>query len=365
MVQDAITTGLIDASPDVLDKLSKGINTENQYILDMSVHASQIARLEQKAQDIYLNLNIDTATGTELDKIGEKVGITRIQPQSSFVTVQLTLPTPADEDIVIPQGTQCRIIEIRENGSEYITSEELIVNAGVTSASVICESVVQDYLVPLVEGSVEGLVGFNDFSVTNPTASTSGRRIENDEDYRKRIRAWKQISTIGTGACIREYLDNYEGLTAYSLIPRYAGIGTLKIVCDTLEENLSLISEGLYENAMIATDTPPLCVLPTGRTLQSLTITVSREQDGGTLSDDELKQLVISQARTYIEGGYTRYGFLTRGLGIGGSLYPSKLVGYLVENVPECSNIILSIQETVTVNPDEKLHVDSLECVLE
>lgn len=364
MVQDIITRGLINASPDVLEKLNKGQNTENQYILDMSAHSSQIAILEGKAQEIYLNMNLDTAVGIGLDKIGEKVGVTRIQPQPSLVEVQLTLPTPADEDIIIPAGTKCRIVEIRKNGSEYITSETLVVNAGVTSASVICESVVQDYLPPLVEGAIEGLVGFNDFTVTNTSASTTGRRIESDDEYRKRIRAWKKISIIGTGDCIRDYLDNYEGLEAYSLIPRYDGVGTLKVVCDTLESNLTSISEGLYENCMVKTDFPPLCVLPTGVSLQSLTLTITRADNTGNLSDDELKQLVAAQTRTYIEGGLTRYGFMRKGLGIGGALYPSKLIQYLVENIPECSNVKLSIQDAVSVNPNEKLHVSSLTVVI-
>ena len=365
MVQDAITRDLIDASPDVLDKLSKGINTENQYILDLSAHASQLSILEQKLQDIYLNLNIETATGTGLDFIGEKVGVNRIQPQPSLVEVLVSLPTAADTDLVIPAGTLCRIVEIQENGSEYVTSEEVVLNAGVTSATITCESVLLDYLPPLVEGAVIGLVGFNDLTVTNEAPSTSGRRIESDDDYRKRIKTWKEQSIIGTRSCIMDYLENYNGLDGYSLIPRYAGIGTLKIVCDTIETNLQKISEGVHENCMIITDNPPLCVLPTGRQLEALTITVSRSSGVSTLSDEELEQLVVAQTKTYVEGGITRYGFLTNGLGIGGSLYPSRLLGYLVDNVPECANIRLSVQEEVSVNPDEKIHLSSVSVVLE
>lgn len=364
MVRDGKNIGLINTSEDVLTKLKQGLNTENQYILDLNTHALQLEVIESKGYDIYLNTNIDTAYGEGLDSLGNLLNVRRIQPQSSLVEVQITLPTASTTDIIIPKNTKCNIVEIRENGSDYVTQDEVIINAGVTSATVICESIIQDYLPPLVEGAITGLVGFNDFIVTQNTQSKGGRRIEEDEEYRTRIKQWAEINKIGTRGCIEDYLNNFPGLDAYFLIPLYEGVGTLKVVCDTIEGNLPLIAEGLYDQCMDCTDIKPVCVLPDSKLIQELTLTVNKAENM-SISNDELKELLIAQTKTFIEGGVTRNGFRTLGLGIGKSLFPTQLIRSLANDFPEVENIKLSINDEVPVQPTEKIKLGAIEVVFE
>jgi hypothetical protein len=203
------------------------------------------------------------------------------------------------------------------------------------------------------------------FTVTNPAGGTGGRNIEEDGEYRERVRSWSSALNIGTRACIDNYLGMYDGLDSYRLVPRYDGVGTLKIVCDTLPTLLEQISSDVYENCMLVTDYPPLCVLPESTTLSTLELTVSKGDGVTGYTDDELKQLVVAQVETFVNGGVKRDSTRVRGLGIGDDFIPSQLVQYLLGEFPELVNIVPDSMEVITVPDTNHFNIEQTEVAIE
>ena len=227
------------------------------------------------------------------------------------------------------------------------------------------ECVELGYRRPVVAETINGLEGYPQYRVTNTSDGTSGRNIEEDDEYRERIRAWASKQERGTKACIEDYLNHYNGLDSYNLIPRYDGIGTLKIVCDTLESLLPSIAEDVYENCMLYTDEPPLCVAPSSAMLQNLTVYVHLRGSVRAQSVDELKQQIRGQCYTFVSGGRDMSARTRQGLGIGDDFAPSELVSYLQAQFPEVQNIRCSQQSIIVVDDTSKFEIDTVTVVIE
>lgn len=359
MIQDANNKGLIQASQETLEKIEQGIITSNQYIMDLSVHSKPLSELEQENENNYNNININTATGQALDNFGDLQNVPRITASPAYVDIIITIPVPSAENITIPAGTKV-LIETAANVGDYVTSNEIILPAGVESVTGRAESV--DYGVQnnLLIGNVRGLDGFPTLNATNETEGTHGRNIEEDADYKIRIKDWKTINERGSEDCIQDYLNNYNGLNGYALIPLYAGVGTLKVICDTLQTELENISDGLHQNAMLYTDPSPLCVLPESLTLNNLIIEINPSSETSTLTNEELKQLIIAQTKTFVNGGFNRNGLQIRGMSIGADFVPSQLIQYLLSQIPEINNIILSEQSIINVPAENKFQIETI-----
>ena len=364
MIEYAGEKGLINVDDELLQSISDGKRIENQYILDLSVHNHAQQPLYDAAETVHADIDVNTATGEALDRLGRLVGVTRFPAMPGTVDVVVDIGEGfMTEDITIPAGTLVLCDGLDSSFGEYQTDETVVINVGTSTMTIRCSCTDYGVVQPLPVGSVTRLNGF-DLQVSNPEHGTSGRNIEEDEDYRQRIRNATTANTVGTRAYLESYLGMYEGLDGYTLVPRYDGVGTLKIVCDTTTANLEQIRDDVYANCMSLTDVPPLCVLPTDHNLQSLTVTVL-VGDICTLTREELSQIIESQVHTFVEGGYTREGIRRPGYVIGRDFYPSALLGYLVSSFPELSNIRLNLVEPVTIASDEKVALDTVTVVFE
>lgn len=337
IIEHAESIGLFQTSSDVIEKIKNGEFTANQYVSDLSTHNFALEQLYTIAKEIYQNININTATGEALDILGDLRYVPRIQSQPAVVNLDVTVPIDSGEDINIPAGTSVILEDVLTNYGDYIVSEDVTISAGVSSAVVGAESVDSVFQSSLPVGAVVGLTGFPELSVTNSTAGTNGRNIEEDEVYRIRIQNTVPLLFRGGEDLLQSYLDNYTGLDSYKLIPLYDGVGSLKIVCDTLSSELDNIAAGVTAKCMIETDKPVLCVLPTSQTLSTLALTCTKG-NLGTLSETELTQIIQAQVQTYVEGGIKRDGTNYKGMSIGEDFYPSQLIQYLQGQVPEVLN---------------------------
>lgn len=364
MVQYAMNTGLINPDDELLEKLTNGERTENQYILDLATHSHSLQYLEDEIQEIRNSIDLNTAGGEALDRLGLLVGVARYPAQAATVMVELHAEVELGQDLNIPAGTPVELRELESLYGDYVTAEDVTVMEGTATYRVLCECVDLGVHPALPEGSVTGLRDVM-ITATNPASGTCGRNIEEDDSYRERIRSWNAKYVVGTRACITDYLNQYPGLDGYNLVPRYDGVGTLKVVCDTLEENLQGIQEGLVENCMSICDAPPHCVLPLEELITSLTLTVTKSNVTSTYSDEELKSAIWSQVYVFIRGGTTRTGLTRQGLMIGEDFNPSQLVSYLLGEFPECANIASSVTSVVTVPDAAKANIDDLEVVID
>lgn len=351
MVELAMSKGLISDDDDLVARIRDGSNTSNQYVLDLATHAHILSQLEEELSVIVQDMDVLLATGEALDRLGRLVGVARYSAQAPIVDLQLELVLGASSDLNIPAGT--RVLYTSQEGmtDEYVTSEACTINEGTTSTSVRAECTEKGYHRRLEAESVYALEGV-DVSVSNAEAGTNGRNIEEDDEYRLRVMDWASSTIVGTRARITDYLSHYDGLDSYKLIPRYDGVGTLKIVCDTLQSELANIASGVDENCMLATDYPTVCVLPESETLAQLELECVLGELGN-LTQEELTQNIISQVWTYIRGGTMRNGTSYSGMGIGEDFYPSQLLQFLQGQFNEVLNF--STDLSVVSVPDTSL----------
>ena len=363
MVQHAMNTGLINPDDELLEKLTNGERTENQYILDLATHSHAIQYLEDEIEEIRNSIDLNTATGEALDRLGRLVGVARYTAQAPRVMVELQAEVELGEDLNIPAGTVVEMRELESLYGDYVTSEDITVMEGTATYRVECECVDLGVHPALPAGCVTGLQDVM-ITATNPEGGTCGRNIEEDDSYRERIRAWNAKYVVGTRACITDYLNHYTGLDGYNLVPRYDGVGTLKVVCDTLEENLEGIKEGLIENCMSICDAEPLCVLPDVELITNLTLNVTKSNVTSMYSDEELRSAIWSQVYVFVRGGTSRTGLTRQGLMIGEDFNPSQLVAYLLGEFPECANITSSVVDVVSVPDMARLGIENLEVII-
>lgn len=364
MVEYAGELGLITVTDELKKQLVAGERTENQYILDLATHNYALEPFTDALVRISESIDINLASGEALDCLGRLFNITRFPAQPGMVDVTFNVELHEPEDIHIPAGTRVYCDGLDGSYGVYVTSEDAVLPSGVMSGTVRCENSEYGVCSPLPPESVTR-IGDYGFTVTNPNGGTGGRNIEEDSDYRERIRSWSSALNIGTRQCIDNYLGMYDGLDSYRLVPLYDGVGTLKIVCDTLPTLLEQISSDVYENCMLVTDYPPLCVLPESTTLSSLELTVTRGDGVTGYTDDELKQLVVAQVETFVNGGVKRDSTRMRGLGIGDDFIPSQLVQYLLGEFPELVNIVPDSMEVVSVPDTNHFNIEETSVVIE
>ena len=361
MLQHASTNGLLSLDDTLIEEIVNGEHTGNQYVLDLDTHAFTSASLESLAGEIYNDIDLDSAVGAGLDCLGKLVGVSRRSGVPALVGITVGTPVALESAVGIPAGTAL-ILDDLYSRYEYVTSEEVTLAAGTTSVTGSAESVDHVYQTALPEGMVRGLTGYSTLTCTNTESGSHGRDIETDEEYRERIREALKVKQRGTEENLKSYLDSYAGLDGYCLVPLYDGVGSLLIVCDCSESLLDTIAADVHSNCLELTDLTPVCELPDSTTLASLTLTVTRS--GGTLTDDELTQLIREQVRVFIDGGSRRNGVGYQGLSIGEDFVPSLLVRYLFDELPELVNIVPSSMSSVSVPDTDKFVLESLSVVI-
>lgn len=359
---------LLSMDENIIDKILEGENTENQYVLDLSTHAYTSSSLEDKAEEIYLGCSVDTATGEQLDRIGEKFGVFRSPATASIVDVDVSMITTSENPYYLPMGTKLELDPVTSSNTivTYTLMDDYTIPAGVESMTVKARSDDLGSTTQLPAYSVIGLEGIADVTATNYVQSSGGRDIEEDDDYRQRIKNWSAKTVRGSRAQLEDYLLHLDNLKDYRLLPLWDGVGTLKIICDCLPSELETIREGVQENCMLFTDDPCVCVLVEEQQLESISLTCwlgSYAPNGMTL--DELSQLITGQVRVFVEGGTSRSGSTVKGIGIGGEFDPSRLIAFLHNEIPEVNNIKSNLVDVIQVEELCRFHISNVEVTYE
>ena len=349
MINKAQEHYLISADDDLVERVANEEQTENQYVLDLATHAYILHDFTMLMEEMYNGVDISTAMGDQLDRLGHLVNVPRLPGLPASVTLQLSLSLPQTTDITIPSGTVVLIDQLQVDPYiTYTTDSTITIHAGTTTASVTCSSDLHALQRRIPAESVQGLEGFPTVNVTNLEESTSGRNIEEDSDYRQRILLWNVKNQVGTKASFDAYLGTVEGLDDYKLIKQPEGVGTLTIVCDCEEGRLPEINEGIQENCMIFSDDPVQTIKPDDLNLDvELECMITREPIQHTVS--EIIELIIKETETFVNGGNMRTGGSIHGMHIGEDFMSSQLVMHLHSMFPE----LLSIEVTNYTITDE------------
>lgn len=335
--------GLLGDTDDIVERVANGENTENQYVLDLSTHAYILSDFINQLEAVYESCDIATARGEQLDTLGRLVNVNRLPGIPSMMVLELSLALPSTSDLIIPAGTRVLIDELQVDPYiTYTTDAQVKITAGSTEATVTCTSDYNGLQRKVPAESVYGLEGFPTVTVYNREESTSGRSIENDDDYRTRILLWNVKNQVGTESAFQAYLGEVQGLDDYKLIPRPdERIGYLDVVCDCNESRLPEIQSGLQENCMLFTDDPCYCVGPSRVFVDiSLSARITREPIQHMVS--EIIALIRHEVEVFIDGGTTRNGSVIQGRRIGETFTPSLLVMHLHNLFPELISIEVS-----------------------
>lgn len=359
-IQQAQNNGLIAEDEKILERINNGELTNNQYVLDLATHAYIHAELERLISEVYNNSNVNQATGSALDTLGDLFDVKRYTAQPAMAEITVSTPALLEEDIIIPAGTKVILQEFYSTRG-YHTLNEVTLLHGMESVQAVIECDEYGFGMNLPSGAVTGLVGFETLVVTNTEKGTNGRFIEEDEDYRERIKNWPATHKIGTKACIEEYLEHMEGVDTFILLPMYDGnVGSLKIIVDTLQSRLAEIRDEVYDNCMLFTDPKPVVERPTSVTIQNFTVNIYPGENI-LITENELKQLIINQSQIYISGGISRKGKNIKGMSIGQNFAPSQLERFLLDEITEIYNISINLDGVVICPDDSKLELGEVE----
>ncbi len=146
--------------------------------LFLRVIAWSISMLWQATEAVYNAAFVDTAEGNNLDKVALYIGITRMAAIRATGKVKFT----GDDGTAIEEGF---LIET-EDGVQFVTTEEVEIEAGEATADIIADEPGVDGNVPAdtiteIVNPVEGLD-----SVTNEEETEGGRNKETDAELRER-----------------------------------------------------------------------------------------------------------------------------------------------------------------------------------
>lgn len=160
--------------------------------------AYAISLFKEQANEAALQNLVEFADAPALDRLGDLVGVVRLQASKATTTMQFTL-VDGHGGVTIPQGTRVASID---NQIIFQTTTELEVIAGVNTAEVAAAASVAGAAANGVSaGSLVNILDPQSFlsSAQNTTTTAGGADIETDDALRDRIKlAPSQFSTAGS-----------------------------------------------------------------------------------------------------------------------------------------------------------------------
>ena len=157
-----------------------------RIIIDLIVYADNLLRIgiQEAAKQNLVNY----AGYPMLDYLGELVGCTRLDAQSSRTTIRFTLVAVQTFDVLIPKGTR---VESKDGKYIFSTEEAATISAGSTTADVSAASestgaTANGYLAGEINNLVDPVAYVS--TALNTTTSSGGAAIEDDDRYRERIK---------------------------------------------------------------------------------------------------------------------------------------------------------------------------------
>lgn len=308
-LKDAYNQGLLSDDSQFLNYIENREDIESNYIMQASVHNKTLETAYKDMGLIYNALSVDSANGSDLDNLGNILGIYRRPATPYLIEVLFEIKNPSNTNITIPSET---IITTRSGNMSkaYYTPEDAVIIAGSNYVLTSALSLETDAIAKVGIGEIQHISSnlnlTNPVSVRNTTVSTSGKAVESDEDYRSRILNWTYTLKRGTIDSYLDYLDSVPGLLAYNFIPEWDGAGTIKIIIDPGTNYLiTKVYNGLITNVCNADE--DLTVVAAQEKLIDLNLGVNVSIDNPTeyTSSEkvEIKNIIENLIRIYIDGG--------------------------------------------------------------
>ena len=319
--------GLLSDDTAFLDRIAKGEAIENVYVLFLAAFASALAQYYDDLNALIESLDLDRAQGPDLERLGSLVGVERRGPTRSIVPVVFSRKSDSKDEIEIPVATRLKT----EKNVVYETTSRIVIPPGEPEARAYATSVDAG---PATRIGVGELTEFVDriegVEVFNPEPSSGGRSAEDDEELRQRIRMWAFQHQRGTLTAYQAVLDRVPGLRSYRIVPRWDGVGTVKIIVDPpLPIVRDYVEDALDDAKSADEDVKVVKVKAREIDVHCIASVAIEEAHRIGLDAESVERAIKQDIRVFIDGGRLSTGEIHDGMGIGENFKPFKLVSFI------------------------------------
>lgn len=219
--------------------------------------SSVLQNLYSQLSDIDRASNLDLAVGTELDRLGVFLGISRKQARRATTAgygPAVVFRNVSNIAITVPQGT---LVFPNTNPSILyrVTSTVVAPSNGTAVVDVEASGVGPEYNLSQYSLNAHNL-GISDLTCYNPRAITSGSDQESDDSYRGRLYKSSTLRDPSSRDAIRQNLSSLPGVAQAQVIEGTSGPGTFEVLLiGTLGQPPR---ESIYEAMNYLSDHAPL-----------------------------------------------------------------------------------------------------------
>lgn len=283
------------------------------------VVAALLTQLYDVLESLEEDLNLTTARGQALDRIGSMFGVTR-RPATRASTLTTSAPIKFTNNgttaVSIPAGT--KVWSSRRIGITYSTTESIDVPAGAEGyVHVIADGEGRVYEAGVGEIDRHSL-GSSSVTVTNIAPIGNALDVESDDSYRQRIAQAFMRRYYGSEIAIRGALLDLPGVRDVQLLPLRRGPGTLDVYVVPTEAQVDSTFVGLLREVLANEVVPGIdwqLLLPE---ILPLDVTLRLVVSAGWSSD--MEAAIRSAVMGYVHN-----------LGIGEPLYRSELLSRVMD----------------------------------
>ena len=338
MLEDSLNKGLISHAEEFESYIKNQQDISNYYVMDKSVIAQMIQKVYEDMTNVYNSINIDIATGEDLDNIGSIVGVPRPSATYAMCNITFTLQGTIDEPIVILPG----VIVSSRNGIQYRTLEEINIPIDERECIVSAIALEAGSKYKVIENTLTIIESqYSSLTCTN-SGSSGGVDEYNDEQYRELLKNWILIKLKGSHEAFVNYFANFDGIDGYKLVPNWNGSGTLKIILDPgLPVQLNQAFTEI-RGSVCQVDDDIFLTAPLEKFIDVyavVNVDIDMVNPYSSNEKEYIKSKIISAIKVFIDGGYRVDGEYYPGLRIGEDFIPHKLAVFLDKEIPELKNI--------------------------
>jgi hypothetical protein len=343
----------------------------NVVVMECSVHAQMYSERYKDLTRVNNGINIDLAPAQPIVQENDALAnLGRLfigdpyPPGYAVTEVTFHVDEPSEEDVHIPSGV---IIQSERNSNIFFrTTRDDTLLDGTTDISipVVCTESgpggnVEANTLTIMVDPIPGIEAVN-----NLQAAYGGSDGETQESYRERLKKWKNTMVRGNPDALEAAIKSVAGVNDYYIEPHpddeygvtYISIdpGTpsvLEAVRSTLE-----VWKAVDEKVIVsAVTTETINVNAEGNASIDLTVPYSANELA------RFGELASHYLKVYINGGANRDGSTYKGLGIGQDFIKSRAVSYVLSQVSELKDLVLSAPASnVSVAADKKAVAGSI-----
>lgn len=284
---------------------------------------------EYNIQYIYDCLCIDSATGDELDKLVEFIGVYRHKASSAVGDITFKTSEPAKSEIIIPKDT---IVSTRSTNAtspiEFRLTNSYIIGIGQSQIIAKAEAVVPGVMAIPPRGVCimnTPIIGITE--VFNASAISGGTDMESDESVRLRAKSARNAVGKATETAMISAIKDVDGVLNVDIDDMAQGVGTcdVYISCTSMPPTETIMND--VNTAIKNTKSVGIKVNVVYPTIVSTNVTATVTYANGVKLDNEIANEIVKYFNS---------------LSIGDKFIKSKLICSIMDISSDIEDISIS-----------------------